>query len=163
MPKKPQKQEYKSFDFILFITVLLLLALGITMVLSASSPSSLATTGSSYTYVLKQAFCAAIGIGAMILLSKSVLRFNLAIFLSLLISMGGTSALPEILVILLMRISKPKRLLSSTISVPSTTTHSSTLKSLISHCEMPSSQIHWNTILAERTTTKANPLISRIL
>ena len=50
MPKKSQKKETeKSFDFILFITVLLLLALGITMVLSASSPSSLATTGSSYT------------------------------------------------------------------------------------------------------------------
>jgi len=71
MPKKSQKQvTYKSFDFILFITVLLLLALGITMVLSASSPSSLATTGSSYTYVLKQLLSAAIGVVAMIVLSK---------------------------------------------------------------------------------------------
>ena len=65
-----EKVTYKSFDFILFITVLLLLALGITMVLSASSPSSLATTGSSYTYVLKQLFSAAIGIVAMLILSK---------------------------------------------------------------------------------------------
>ena len=40
------------------------------MVLSASSPSSLATTGSSYTYVLKQAFSAAIGISAMLIISK---------------------------------------------------------------------------------------------
>lgn len=40
------------------------------MVLSASSPSALATTGSSYTYVLKQAFSAAIGIVAMLILSK---------------------------------------------------------------------------------------------
>ena len=40
------------------------------MVLSASSPSALATTGSSYTYVLKQAFSAGIGIVAMIVLSK---------------------------------------------------------------------------------------------
>lgn len=40
------------------------------MVLSASSPSALATTGSSYTYVLKQAFSAAIGISAMLILSK---------------------------------------------------------------------------------------------
>lgn len=40
------------------------------MVLSASSPSSLATTGSSYTYVLKQVFSAAIGIIAMLILSK---------------------------------------------------------------------------------------------
>ena len=40
------------------------------MVLSASSPSALATTGSSYTYVLKQAISAVIGITAMIILSK---------------------------------------------------------------------------------------------
>ena len=40
------------------------------MVLSASSPSALATTGSSYTYVLKQVFSAAIGIAAMFILSK---------------------------------------------------------------------------------------------
>ena len=71
MPKKSKKRkENNSFDFILFITVLLLLALGITMVLSASSPSSLATTGSSYTYVLKQVLSAAIGIVAMLVLSK---------------------------------------------------------------------------------------------
>ena len=71
MPRKlKQKVVNNSFDFILFITVLLLLALGITMVLSASSPSALATTGSSYTYVLKQLFCAAIGIVAMLTLSK---------------------------------------------------------------------------------------------
>ena len=71
MPKKSQKKETeKSFDFILFITVLLLLALGITMVLSASSPSALATTGSSYTYVLKQILSAAIGIVAMLIVSK---------------------------------------------------------------------------------------------
>lgn len=40
------------------------------MVLSASSPSALATTGSSYTYVIKQAISAAIGITAMLVLSK---------------------------------------------------------------------------------------------
>lgn len=74
MVKKKQaskeKTTYRSFDFILFITVLVLLALGITMVLSASSPSSLATTGSSYTYVIKQLISAIIGIIAMIILSK---------------------------------------------------------------------------------------------
>lgn len=71
MPRKlKQKVVNNSFDFILFITVLLLLALGITMVLSASSPSALATTGSSYTYVLKQLISAAIGIVAMLTLSK---------------------------------------------------------------------------------------------
>ena len=71
MPTKSQKKiKYNSFDFILFITVLLLLALGIIMVLSASSPSALATTGSSYTYVLKQILSAGIGIAAMLILSK---------------------------------------------------------------------------------------------
>ena len=65
-----EKTTYKSFDFILFITVLILLALGIIMVLSASSPSALATTGSSYTYVLKQLLSAIIGIVAMLILSK---------------------------------------------------------------------------------------------
>ena len=40
------------------------------MVLSASSPSALATTGSSYTYVIKQALSAAIGIIAMLVISK---------------------------------------------------------------------------------------------
>lgn len=40
------------------------------MVLSASSPSSLSTTGSSYTYVYKQAISAAIGITAMLVISK---------------------------------------------------------------------------------------------
>ena len=69
--KKIQTKDINnSFDFILFITVLLLLALGIIMVLSASSPSALATTGSSYTYVLKQLLSAAIGIVAMLILSK---------------------------------------------------------------------------------------------
>lgn len=68
--KTKTKEINNSFDFILFITVMLLLALGITMVLSASSPSALATTGSSYTYVLKQLLSAAIGIVAMLILSK---------------------------------------------------------------------------------------------
>lgn len=71
MPRKSKKNKANSsFDFILFITVLVLLALGITMVLSASSPSALATTGSSYTYVTKQAFSAVIGIIGMLILSK---------------------------------------------------------------------------------------------
>ncbi len=39
------------------------------MVLSASSPSALTTTGSSYTFVLKQAISAGIGIVAMFIIS----------------------------------------------------------------------------------------------
>lgn len=68
--KTKNKETKKSFDFILFIIVLLLLGLGITMVLSASSPSSLATYGSSYNFVIKQAIAATIGIMAMIIVSK---------------------------------------------------------------------------------------------
>ena len=71
MPRKPKKGKKNNlFDFILFIVVMLLLALGVIMVLSASSPSALATTGSSYTFVLKQALSAVIGIIAMLVLSK---------------------------------------------------------------------------------------------
>ncbi len=68
--KRKNKEKINSFDFGLCVTVLLLLALGITMVLSASSPSSLAITGSSYTYVRKQAFSAVIGIIGMLVISK---------------------------------------------------------------------------------------------
>ena len=67
---KKEKSKKKPVDFILFITVLLLLALGIIMVLSASSPSSFSETGSSYTYVKKQAVSAAIGLVAMFIISK---------------------------------------------------------------------------------------------
>ena len=64
------KETNKSFDFILFIIVLLLLGLGITMVLSASSPSALANYGTSYTFVIRQSIAAAIGITAMLIISK---------------------------------------------------------------------------------------------
>lgn len=62
--------ENKPFDFTLCLTVLLLLALGIIMVLSASAPSAFARTGNSYTYVSKQALLGAVGIVAMFFISK---------------------------------------------------------------------------------------------
>lgn len=62
--------KLKPFDFTLCITIFLLLALGIVMVLSASAPSSLSTTGNSYTYVIKQAGFAVFGIFAMLFLSR---------------------------------------------------------------------------------------------
>ena len=68
MSKKVKTE--KPFDFILFVTVLLMLCLGIIMVLSASSPSSLAETGSSYEYVKTQAVSAVIGIVLMLFISK---------------------------------------------------------------------------------------------
>lgn len=49
-------------DFILLITVLILLATGIIMVLSASSPTSLSESGDSYRYVYRQAFSAGVRI-----------------------------------------------------------------------------------------------------
>ena len=52
------------------ITVLLLLALGIIMVLSASSPAALAESGNSYAYVSRQALSACIGLGLMIVISR---------------------------------------------------------------------------------------------
>lgn len=61
----------KQFDFILLITVIILLALGLIMVLSASSPSALAETGDdSYVYFRKQGIFAIVGIIAMLFISK---------------------------------------------------------------------------------------------
>lgn len=67
--KKTQVKE-KPFDFVLFITILILLAIGIVMVLSASSPKALSEDGDSYSYVRKQAMFAVIGIGLMLIISK---------------------------------------------------------------------------------------------
>ena len=59
-----------QFDFVLFITVLVMLGLGLIMVLSASSPSALSKTGKSYVYLQTQAVSAVLGIAAMLLISK---------------------------------------------------------------------------------------------
>lgn len=68
--KSIAKTKLNPCDFTICIAVALLLALGIVMVLSASSPSSLAETGSSYTYVIRQVQSAALGIVLMILISR---------------------------------------------------------------------------------------------
>jgi len=73
--KKVSKFVNNQFDFLLCITVLLLLSLGVIMVLSASAPSALSETGSSYTYVRKQATFAIIGIVLMFVISKIDYRF----------------------------------------------------------------------------------------
>lgn len=65
-----QNSDSKPFDFILFVTVLILLAMGIIMVLSASSPQSLSEWGNSYYYVTRQTIFAVIGVIAMIIISK---------------------------------------------------------------------------------------------
>lgn len=79
MPRKKSKKISQfvnnQFDFILCVTVLLLLALGIIMVLSASSPSALSKTESSYTYVQRQLLFGVAGIGIMAFASKIDYRF----------------------------------------------------------------------------------------
>ena len=73
--KKISNFAGNQFDFTLCITVLVLLAMGIIMVLSASAPSALSTTGNSYTYVKKQFAIAIVGIFLMFALSKIDYRF----------------------------------------------------------------------------------------
>ena len=60
----------KSLDYGLLIVVLVLLAIGLVMVLSASAPYSLRTEGESYFYVKKQLFFAVVGIVCMFVISK---------------------------------------------------------------------------------------------
>lgn len=57
-------------DLPLLIVVLMLVALGLVMVLSASSPSALAESGDSYAYFKKQAIASILGFAAMFVLSK---------------------------------------------------------------------------------------------
>lgn len=59
-----------SSDYLIWIVVSILLALGLIMVLSASSATALAESGDSYSYFRKQLTAAVIGIVGMIILSK---------------------------------------------------------------------------------------------
>ena len=70
MAIKDIKNNKYQIDFILLIDVLAMLALGIVMVMSASSPTSLAETGKSYTYVKTQALSAIMGLVGMFIISK---------------------------------------------------------------------------------------------
>ena len=88
-------------DFILLITVLILLSTGIIMVLSASSPTSLSEYGDSYKYLYKQAFSAGVGLIVMWILAKVDYRifkryykiiYFLCIGLLCLVFVFGTSA-----------------------------------------------------------------------
>jgi len=60
----------EPIDFMLLIVVFIMLALGIIMVMSASSPRSIAETGESYEYVKTQALSACLGLVAMFVISK---------------------------------------------------------------------------------------------
>ena len=75
MAKKRKKQGFSKFlnnpvDFTLVITVLLLLSIGLVMVLSASSPTSLQESGNSYKYFLRQLVFAVLGLIGMYFVSK---------------------------------------------------------------------------------------------
>ena len=73
--KKVSSFVNNQFDFGLCITVLVLLAMGIIMILSASAPSALSTTGNSYTYVKKQFAFAIVGIIFMFAISRIDYRY----------------------------------------------------------------------------------------
>lgn len=73
--KKFSKFLNNKIDYVLVITVLILVSLGVVMVLSASAPSALSKTGSSYTYFIKQFGFAVFGIIAMLFVSKIDYRF----------------------------------------------------------------------------------------
>ncbi len=70
--KKFQLFTKGSVDYIIWITVMILVAFGLIMVLSASAPSSLSETDgeSSYRYIKQQAISAVIGLVAMMACSK---------------------------------------------------------------------------------------------
>ena len=74
MPRRANKKDVATnknqVDFVLLITVLILLALGIIMVLSASSPTALSDWGNSFYYVERQAVSAIIGLVLMFIISK---------------------------------------------------------------------------------------------
>ena len=73
--KKFSKFLNNKMDYVLVITVLILVSLGVVMVLSASAPSALSKTGSSYTYFIKQFGFAVFGIIAMLFVSTIDYRF----------------------------------------------------------------------------------------
>lgn len=87
----------KALDYGLLIVVLVLLAIGLVMILSASAPYSLRTEGDSYFYVKKQLIFAVIGIVCMLLISKIDYRI-LNSRLSYLAYIGGIGLMALVLV-----------------------------------------------------------------
>lgn len=78
--KKTNSSKFSWFlnnpvDFTLVIIILILLGLGLIMVLSASSPKSLAEYGTSYQFFIKQLIFGILGLIAMAIISKIDYRF----------------------------------------------------------------------------------------
>lgn len=98
MAEKRKIKGFSSFlnnpvDFTLVITVLLLLSIGLVMVLSASSPTSLQEYGNSYKYFIRQLGFAILGLIAMYFISKIDYRilqkfYKLAWILSVILLIG---------------------------------------------------------------------------
>lgn len=65
--RKPKKRQ---LDIGLLVVTLILLALGVIMVLSASAPSAFTTEGDSYYYFKRQAAFAVVGVVIMLIVSK---------------------------------------------------------------------------------------------
>ena len=73
MPAKEKKNKFftkGSCDTIIIIVTIMLVALGLIMVLSASSPASLSESGDSYKYFKKQLIATIGGIAALIVVSR---------------------------------------------------------------------------------------------
>ena len=87
----------KALDYGLLIVVLVLLAIGLVMILSASAPYSLRTEGDSYFYVKKQLIFAVVGIICMLIISKIDYRI-LNSRLSYLAYIGGLGLMALVLV-----------------------------------------------------------------
>ena len=68
--KSVNKVKKRQVDFVLIVIIIILLLFGIVMILSASAPSALAETGSSYTYVISQIQFAVLGLVVMWIASK---------------------------------------------------------------------------------------------
>ena len=87
-----------SMDYIILTVVLIILACGIIMVLSASAPSSLSESGDSYKYFRRQAGAAGIGIVAMLIVSKIDYRiykkFNWIIYIVVIALLAITAYTP---------------------------------------------------------------------
>ena len=97
MTVKDIKNSKNQIDFILLIDVLLMLALGIVMVMSASSPTSLSETGNSYRYLKTQALCAVGGLGLMLFVSTvpymTYKKFYKIIYVSVIILLASVAVI----------------------------------------------------------------------
>ena len=64
------KEKRKSIDFVLFIVILTLLAVGLVMIFSASMVTDLQNKGDGYHHLKRQAIWSVLGIAAMIFASN---------------------------------------------------------------------------------------------